>query len=111
MVVAVTVLPAVAARWMGRERLVDPYDGLWRRTTRHVIRWTATPHRRWTIIILMMSLPVLASWLLLPKMNYLPDVKRDAIDVWMSFTPGVNPKAQREEIGRASCRERVSSPV
>ncbi|MNC10871.1 Cobalt-zinc-cadmium resistance protein CzcA [compost metagenome] len=41
---------------------------------------------------------MLASWLLLPKMNYLPDVKRDAIDVWMSFTPGVNPKAQREEV-------------
>ncbi len=38
------------------------------------------------------------SWLMLPKMNYLPDVKRDAIDVWMSFTPGVNLKAQREEV-------------
>jgi multidrug efflux pump subunit AcrB len=27
MLVAVTVLPAVAARWMGRERLIDPYEG------------------------------------------------------------------------------------
>ena len=57
-----------------------------------MIRWTATPRRRWAIITLMMSLPVLASWLLLPKMNYLPDVKRDAIDVWMSFTPGSIPR-------------------
>ncbi|WP_265503812.1 efflux RND transporter permease subunit, partial [Providencia heimbachae] len=64
MLVAVTVLPAVAARWMGRERLVDPYDSLWQRTTRHVIRWTGTAPRRWSIIILMMSLPALATWAL-----------------------------------------------
>ncbi|MGL6050666.1 MAG: efflux RND transporter permease subunit, partial [Aeromonas salmonicida] len=51
-----------------------------------------------SIIILMMSLPALATWALLPKMDYLPDVKRDAVDVWMSFTPGFNLKAQREEV-------------
>ncbi|MFM4868698.1 efflux RND transporter permease subunit [Aeromonas caviae] len=98
MVVAVTVLPAVAARWMGHERLIDPFERLWCRVTRHVIRWTATAPRRWAIIVLMMTGPVLVSWWMLPKMNYLPDVKRDAIDVWMSFTPGVNLKAQREEV-------------
>jgi multidrug efflux pump subunit AcrB len=68
MVVAVTVLPAVAARWMGHERLIDPFERLWCRVTRHVIRWTATAPRRWAIIVLMMTGPVLVSWLMLPKM-------------------------------------------
>ncbi len=98
MLVAVSVLPAVASRWMGQDRLTDPYAGHWHRATMRIIHWTRTPTRRWVIILTMMSLPVLATWALLPKMNYLPDVKRDAIDVWMSFTPGVNLKAQREEV-------------
>jgi hypothetical protein len=57
---------------MGHERLIDPFERLWCSATRHVIRWTATAPRRWAIIVLMMTGPVLASWLLLPKMNYLP---------------------------------------
>ena len=54
MVVAVTVLPGGGALDGARERLIDPYEGLWRGTTRHVIRWTATARRRWAIIVLMM---------------------------------------------------------
>ena len=86
MVVAVTVLPAVAARWMGHERLIDPPSACGR-ATRHVIRWTPPPqalgHHR----------PdddgACAGELVDAAQDELPaGCEADAIDVWMSFTPG-----------------------
>jgi multidrug efflux pump subunit AcrB len=41
---------------------------------------------------------LLLSWLLLPKLDYLPPVKRAAIDAFFSFPPGMSPEAVNREI-------------
>ena len=42
--------------------------------------------------------PLLLSWVLLPKLDYLPPVKRAAIDAYFSFPPGMSPETVDREI-------------
>ncbi len=90
LVTAVTILPTAAARWLE--------SGLKARNAR---RWTTAlaarvtaltdgPRRRRVLIVSLLAGPLLLGWALLPPLDYLPPVKRDAIDGFIQFPPGLN---------------------
>ncbi|MEH6637473.1 MAG: efflux RND transporter permease subunit [Halioglobus sp.] len=89
MLVAVTILPLAAKLWLPRESLQDNNTALWARITGFIMGITSTPRKRWTLIALLLSLPILASYVLLPELDYLPPVKRDAVDAYFRLPPGV----------------------
>ena len=100
-VVAITVVPAAAGRWLGgafeelrlRRRLAAITD--------RVIEWTRTRRQQLGWVGALLVAPLLLSWLLLPKLDYLPPVKRAAIDAFFSFPPGMSPEAvDREIVGK-----------
>jgi len=98
LLVAVTILPAAARRWLREETLEDSHAGFWARIANGVTRLTDGRRRRWALIALLMTIPLTATWLLLPKLDYLPPVKRDAVDAFFNFPPGSNVETIKTEI-------------
>jgi multidrug efflux pump subunit AcrB len=97
-VVAVTVVPAAAGRWLGGHAGNSGYGAGWPWLTDRVIAWTRTRRQQLMWVGALLVVPLLLSWLLLPKLDYLPPVKRAAIDAYFSFPPGMSPETVDREI-------------
>jgi multidrug efflux pump subunit AcrB len=96
--VAITVVPAAAGRWLGAHAKNSGYGEGWPRLTDWVIERTRTRTQQLGWVGALLVAPMLLSWLLLPKLDYLPPVKRAAIDAYFSFPPGMSPEAVNREI-------------
>ena len=62
------------------------------------MKLSATGKRRAILIVSLISAPLLVTWLLFPQMDYLPPVKRDAVDAFLQFPPGANVETNEKEI-------------
>lgn len=103
LVVAVVLLPVLAKYFLkqngkGEKLIVDPNDKLWHRITSFVMRATESRAKRLTLAATLLILPVIISILAMPKLDYLPPVKRDAIDADLQFPPGANINTIEEEV-------------
>ncbi len=97
-VVAITVVPAAAGRWLGAHSKNSGYGEGWPWLTDRVIEWTRTRKQQLMWVGALLVAPLLLSWLLMPKLDYLPPVKRAAIDAYFSFPPGMSPETVNREI-------------
>ena len=97
MLVAITILPLAAKRWLPAEALTDRNESLWLRITRFIMRITGSPGKRWALIAVLITLPLGASYALLPELDYLPPVKRDAVDAYFRMPPGIGEHTIAEE--------------
>jgi len=98
MLVAVTVLPAAAQRWLGSAALADAHSAVWDRIGGWIVRATDAERARWHWIAGLMSVPVLLTVLLMPRLDYLPAVKRAAIDTFFDFPAGASPAFIEQEV-------------
>ncbi len=96
--VAITVVPAAAGRWLGGPAQKSGYGEGWPRLTDKVIEWTRTRRQQVMWVLALLVLPMALSWIFLPKLDYLPPVKRAAIDAFFSFPPGMSPTTVDREI-------------
>jgi multidrug efflux pump subunit AcrB len=62
------------------------------------MKLSSTGKRRAVLIVSLISAPLLVTWLLFPQMDYLPPVKRDAVDAFLQFPPGANVETNEKEI-------------
>ena len=99
LVVAVTVLPTGAAKFMRNGKAQRPVKklGIFDALPNVVMKLTDTPRRRIAWIGGLTVIPILAGWLLFPSLNYLPPVKRAAIDGFVSFPSGASADMIRKE--------------
>ena len=97
LLVAVTILPLAAKTWLSQNALKDHNQALWRRISNTVMRITSTPRKRWSLVALLIATPLATSYLLMPELDYLPPVKRDAVDAYFQFPPGVSKRTIAEE--------------
>ena len=98
LLVALTVLPAVASNWLQPKRLTRDHAQGWTRITDLLMRSSATPKRRIALISTLVLGPMLLSWALFPQLDYLPPVKRDAVDAFLQFPPGSNVATNEREV-------------
>jgi multidrug efflux pump subunit AcrB len=98
LLVAVTILPTAARTWM-RELPEQSIDHMyWDRMADGLVRLTGTQTRRLGWIGGLMAGSIALTVLLWPESNYLPPVKRDTVDSFLFFPPGMNIDTTDREI-------------
>lgn len=97
-VVAISVLPVIASRWLPKELPEDRLLSVWRNITHFIMKVSSTTRRRLCLAVVLMSVPLAASYLMMPKLDYLPPVKRDAIDAFFNFPAGASEQFIEEEV-------------
>lgn len=96
--VAMFLLPAGAAHLIRhRDTNTTDEENRWSRLTAKLMSLTDTARKRTVWITSLTLIPLLVGWLLWPQLNYLPPVKRDAVDAFISFPSGASPSVVREE--------------
>lgn len=90
LVVAVTILPVVASRWLSDSTHITEGTSIWQRIADLLMRISSTGPKRATIVAILMTVPVAGSYLLMPKLDYLPPVKRDAVDAFFMLPAGAS---------------------
>jgi multidrug efflux pump subunit AcrB len=97
---AMTVLPVAASRWLTLTTAEATQKAAeWpRRLGDRMAALTDSPRQRRITIAACLVAPAVLTWALLPPIDYLPPVKRDAIDGFFQFPPGMNVDAIDAEV-------------
>ena len=98
LVVALTILPTVAGSWLKPKKLPSGNAQGWSRLAAKLMKVSSTGKRRLILITGLITTPLLVTWLLFPQLDYLPPVKRDAVDAFLQFPPGSNVETNEREI-------------
>jgi multidrug efflux pump subunit AcrB len=98
LIVAVILLPVLSKYYLKEQTVIDPNEKLWRRITGFVMQLTNTRSKRLLLATSLLTLPILVTVVAMPKLDYLPPVKRDAIDANLQFPPGSNVKTIEKEV-------------
>ncbi|MBX3724499.1 MAG: efflux RND transporter permease subunit [Xanthomonadales bacterium] len=98
LLVAVVVLPAAAGSWLRTRPDAGLRHGFWRLASDWAMRATEGRSRQWTWVGALVVAPVLLAAVLMPQVDYLPPVKRAAVDASFSFPPGMSPERVNREI-------------
>lgn len=97
LLVAVTVLPTAARSWLQKLPEMKRGEAFYTKLTNIIMNLTGTGRRRTMWIVGLLIGPMVATWLLLPQLNYLPPVKRDAVDAFVNLPPGTRPELMETE--------------
>lgn len=90
LIVALTVVPVLSVSLLHTRPKVPEFAHVWRGITDRVLATTNTPRKRRNWIVGLISASVVGTWALMPSLNYLPDVKRAAIDAFFILPPGAS---------------------
>ena len=98
LLVALTILPAMAGNWLQAKKLTRGHAPQWARFSGFLMKASRTPQRRSVIIATLVAVPLLTTLFLFPQLDYLPPVKRDAVDAFLQTPPGATWDMKEKEI-------------
>jgi len=97
-IVALTMLPTALRYFLVRPMKATGYGHGWPKLTEWVLRVTKTHSQQLGWIAGLLVGPLLLTWWMLPPLDYLPPVKRAAIDAFFEFPPGMSPESVNREL-------------
>jgi multidrug efflux pump subunit AcrB len=97
-IVAVSILPVAASRWLEKDLPPDRLEGVWNSIAANIMKLSSSNKRRIITVSTLMLVPLTATVLMMPKLDYLPPVKRDAIDAFFNFPAGASDQFVEEEV-------------
>lgn len=97
LIIAVTIIPTAAARWLRDAKLDDPHTAWWDKITRTVMRLTdgVWGRRAWVTGLFVGA--TLLTWVLLPSADYLPKGKQGWVFAFIIPPPGQSVTTGRKE--------------
>jgi multidrug efflux pump subunit AcrB len=97
-VLALTLLPSAALHVLKERSKSTGYGHGWPRVTDWILRATDSRTKQLSWIAALLIVPLAGTFWLLPPLDYLPPVKRAAIDAWFIFPPGMSPETVNREL-------------
>jgi multidrug efflux pump subunit AcrB len=98
MIAAITILP-VAGNFLQKDQvIVDRLGNFWDRITATIIDWTGTRERRIAWVASLLVVPALLTWLLAPKLDFLPQADSDGVEVFFSMPEGIPLRTVEDEL-------------
>ena len=97
LLIAVTVLPTAARILLANVNEQDPHAHWWSNITKGIMHITSTPAKRYMWIFGLISTSLVGSWLLFPKIDYLPKGNQNQFSGYISTPPGLSLSAARVE--------------
>ena len=98
LIIAVTVLPTAARKLLASVSEQDPHAHWWRNITKGIMHITSTPVKRYMWIFGLMLTSFVGSWLLFPKIDYLPKGNQNQFQAFIMPPPGLSYPAARFEM-------------
>lgn len=97
LIIAVTVIPTAAAKWIRDSRDDDPHAAWWERITGGIMSLTDSNRNRWMLIAGLFVGATALTWVMLPPADYLPKGKQGWIFAFVILPPGQSVTAGKEE--------------
>jgi len=98
LLIAVTVLPTAARQLLKNAPARDPHQHWWSQITRGVMQITNTPKKRAGWVLGLMFFALFGSWLIFPKIDYLPKGNQNQFHAFILPPPGLSYPAARFEM-------------
>ncbi len=98
LLIAVTVLPTAARRLLKETTSEDPHQHWWNNITSGIMRITSTPQKRVFWVTGLMLFSFVGSYLLFPKIDYLPKGNQNSFNAFILPPPGQSYLAARVEM-------------
>ena len=98
LLVALTILPTIGGNWLKTSNLTHPHEAGWNRLAGLLMKASDMRQRRIAIVATLTAVPLALTWALFPQLDYLPPVKRDAVDAYLQTPPGATWEMKEGEI-------------
>ncbi len=97
LIIAVSIIPTAAAKWLDTVRLDDPHAQWWEKITSFVMQVTESAKRRRVLVAGLFLFSLVVTWILLPPADYLPKSNQGFAMAFIVQPPGQSVTVGRDE--------------